>query len=66
MVLDEPKDSDNVFQVNGFTMLVDKDLMEKTKEITVDYVNYAMGAGFKLSSALPVGGGGGCGSTCSC
>lgn len=66
MVLDEPKETDNVYQVNGFTMLVDKNLMETTKEITVDYVNYAMGSGFKLTSTVPVGGGGGCGTTCSC
>ncbi|MCE5243973.1 MAG: hypothetical protein LLF99_12315 [Desulfobacteraceae bacterium] len=46
-------------------MLVNKDLHEKTKDITVDYVNYAMGSGFRLTSEIPVGGGGGCGSSCS-
>lgn len=67
MVLDEPKDTDNVYQVNGFTLVVDKELMTTTQAITVDYVNYAMGSGFKLTSTVPVGGGGGCGSTsCSC
>lgn len=65
MVLDEPKETDEVFSINGFTMLVDKDLMGMTKEITVDFVNYGMGSGFKLSSAVSVGGGA-CGTSCSC
>jgi Fe-S cluster assembly iron-binding protein IscA len=68
MVLDEPKQSDDVYQINGFTMLVDKDLHEKTKDITVDYVSYGMGSGFRVASELPVvgGGGGGCSPSCSC
>jgi Fe-S cluster assembly iron-binding protein IscA len=59
MVLDEPKETDDVYEVNSFTMLVDKDLHKKTKDITVDYVSYGMGSGF------PVGGGG-CSPSCSC
>jgi Fe-S cluster assembly iron-binding protein IscA len=47
-------------------MLVDKDLHQKTKDITVDYVSYGMGSGFRLASEIPVGGGGGCSSSCSC
>ena len=43
MVLDEPKETDDVYKINGFTMLVDKELHEKTKDITVDYVSYGMG-----------------------
>lgn len=67
MVLDEPRDSDDVFKVNGFTMVVDKDLLVQTKSITVDYVTYAMGSGFKVTPEVAVGGGGGgCGSGCSC
>lgn len=66
MVLDEPKETDNVFQVNGFTMLVEKDLLEKTKTITVDYVNYGMGSGFRVTSEIAMGGGSGCGASCSC
>lgn len=67
MVLDEPKVTDDVYKINGFTMLVDKDLHGKTKDITVDYVSYGMGSGFRVASEIPVGGGGGgCGSSCSC
>ena len=64
MVLDELKDTDEVFKVNGFTMLVDKDLHEQIKSVSVDYVNYGVGSGFKLTSEVPVGGG--CSSSCSC
>jgi iron-sulfur cluster assembly protein len=69
MVLDEPKENDDVYQINGFTMLIEKDLHETTKDVTVDYVTYGMGSGFKLSAQVPVGGGSGgsgCGSSCSC
>lgn len=67
MVLDEPKESDDVFKINGFTMLMDKDLHDTTKDVTVDYVNYGIRAGFQVTSQVPVGGaGGGCGTSCSC
>ena len=67
MVLDEPKDSDDVFKVNGFTMVIDKELHTTTKGVCVDYVNYGFGAGFQVTSEIPVGGGGACSSTsCSC
>jgi Fe-S cluster assembly iron-binding protein IscA len=68
MVLDEPKETDDVYKVNGFTMLVDKGLHEKTKDITVDYVSYGMGSGFRVVSEVAVssGGGGGCSPSCSC
>lgn len=66
MVLDEPKETDDVFAVNSFTMLMDKDLHKMTKDVTVDYVVYGMGSGFKVTSEVPVGGSGGCSSSCSC
>jgi iron-sulfur cluster assembly protein len=56
-----------VYKINGFTMLVDKDLHEKTKDITVDYVSYGTGSGFRVASEIPVSpGGGGCSPSCSC
>ncbi len=67
MVLDEPKETDDVYKVNGFTMLVDKELHGKTKDITVDYVSYGMGSGFRVVSEVAVSsGGGGCSPSCSC
>jgi len=65
MVLDEPKETDEVFKVNGFTMVVDRDFCIQTKSITVDYVSDGMGSGFQLTSEVPVGGGS-CGTSCSC
>lgn len=66
LVLDEPNDSDDVFKVNGFTMVVEKGLHEMTKDITVDYVNQGYGPGFRVTSEMPVGGGSNCGGSCSC
>ena len=68
MVLDEPKETDDVFKVNGFTVVVDKNLHERTSDIKVDYVDYGMQSGFSISSKEPIlgGGGGGCGTSCSC
>ena len=48
MALDEPKDSDNVYDVNGFQFIVDKDFYEKAKPVTVDFLGY----GFKITSSI--------------
>jgi len=67
MVLDEPKETDDVFNINGFTLVIDKNLHGQTRDITVDFVSYGMGSGFKLTSEVPVAGaGGGCSSAGSC
>lgn len=65
MVLDEPKEADEVFTVNGFTILMDRDLSVQTKNVTVDYGMYGCGSGFKLTSEVPIAGGGS-GASCSC
>ena len=64
MVLDEAKDTDDVVNVNGFTLLVDKDLHTLAKGISLDFINEAGRSGFILSSEESLGGGT-CGS-CSC
>ena len=66
MVLDEPKASDEVFAVNDFTLVMDKDLHEQTKQVTVDYVVRGVHSGFQLSSQVPVGSNSACSSSCSC
>lgn len=63
MVLDEPTNTDAVFKVNGFTLVVNKNLMEFTKSLTVDFVDNGMVSGFRVLSEVPIGGGG-CGSSC--
>ncbi|HDI61282.1 MAG TPA: hypothetical protein ENF48_13185 [Desulfobacteraceae bacterium] len=65
MALDEPRDTDETFAVNGFTFLVNKDFLEKVKPIKVDFTGY----GFKVDCAIQfdaAGGCSGCGSAGTC
>lgn len=48
MALDEPKDSDQVFSIEGFTYIVDKEFMQKAQPVKVDYLDY----GFRLTSSI--------------
>jgi len=59
LALDEPKDNDDVFKVDGYTFLVEKELMAQAKSMTID-LTYM---GFQITSSLELGGG--CGSSCS-
>lgn len=63
MALDEPKKTDEVFDRDGVTFLVDKQFYEQNKPITVDYVDTPRQKGFKIKSGLDEKNG--CGS-CSC
>lgn len=56
MALDEPKDNDSVYEIEGFKYLVDKVFLEKAQPIKVDFLEY----GFKLSSNLEFQSGAGC------
>lgn len=51
MALDEPKETDNVYDVNGFQFIMDKAFDEKAKPVTVDFLGY----GFKISSGIDFG-----------
>ena len=65
MALDEPKDTDNVYDVNGFQFIMDKEFDEKAKPVTVDFLGY----GFKISSSIdfgPASACSSCGSNTSC
>ncbi len=66
MALDEPKDTDNVFDIDGYKYIVNKEFMDKVQPVKVDF----LGFGFKLSCAVEFGqsGGGcsGCGTDSSC
>ena len=48
MALDEPKDTDEVYEVDGYKYLVNKEFMEKATPIKVDFAMY----GFKLDSGM--------------
>jgi hypothetical protein len=60
LALDEPKETDDSFDVSGYKFVVDKELMAQAKPIKVD-MTYM---GFQVESNLQLGGGG-CGSSCS-
>ena len=66
MALDEPKDTDDAFDVKGLKFVVDKDFMQKAENIKIDFT----GMGFHLDSNMDMGGGssgcGSCGSGGSC
>ncbi|MCE5211452.1 MAG: IscA/HesB family protein [Deltaproteobacteria bacterium] len=64
MALDENRsEADEVISVGSTTFVIEKDLLNQVKPISIDFVTTPQGAGFKLTSSLPEGGG--CGS-CSC
>lgn len=63
MALDEPKDTDDIFDIDGFKYLVDKEFMKKATPIKVDFSEM----GFKLDCGIDFGSGcSGCGTTSSC
>jgi iron-sulfur cluster assembly accessory protein len=70
LVLDEAKDSDLSFQVEGLTYIIDKDLSVQSGAVKVDFVDNGMQQGFMVTSANPIaageGGGCSCGGSCSC
>jgi iron-sulfur cluster assembly protein len=37
MALDEPEDSDEVFEIDGFTYLIDRQLLAEVHPVTVDF-----------------------------
>lgn len=67
MALDESREGDDTFDIEGFTYLVNKEFMDKVKPIKVDFLDI----GFKLSCGVeftaPAGSGcSGCGTTSNC
>ncbi|MEJ5376094.1 MAG: hypothetical protein WHX93_05915 [bacterium] len=67
LALDEPKATDSSFEQGDISYIIDKDLMERTGQILIDYVDAGYQSGFSIRSANPVGGGGcSSGGSCSC
>jgi len=60
LALDEPKENDETFDVDGYTFLVEKELMAKAQPIHVE-LTYM---GFQVVSSLELGGGS-CSGSCS-
>ena len=61
MALDEQKDNDRVFDIDGFQYLINDDLLDQAKPIKVDFLN----VGFKIDSSMKFDPSSGC-QGCSC
>jgi len=48
MDLDEPKDTDDIFDIDGFKVLVDKNLIKSAEPITLDSSHF----GFQIDCSL--------------
>ena len=48
MALDEPREDDSTFEIDGFRYIVNNDLLEKAKPIRIDFVTM----GFKIDSSM--------------
>jgi Fe-S cluster assembly iron-binding protein IscA len=64
MALDEPKEGDETFKKDGLTFIINKEVLELSKPIAVDFVSTPQGSGFRLTSSLDAGSS--CGRSCSC
>jgi Fe-S cluster assembly iron-binding protein IscA len=62
LALDEPKESDKVYEEGGLKFLVDGDLHEKCGAVKVDFIEAGYRSGFSITSANPLSSGGSCGS----
>jgi Fe-S cluster assembly iron-binding protein IscA len=51
MALDEPTDTDHIYEINGFTYIVNKEFMEKAESIKVDFAEL----GFTLDCGIDFG-----------
>jgi iron-sulfur cluster assembly protein len=48
LVLDEPNDLDQTYAVDGFTFIVNKNLLKQVEPVNIDFTGY----GFQISSSL--------------
>ncbi len=64
MALDEPKDSDETFEIGNHPYVIDKELLAEAAPVIVDFG----GMGYKIDTGMvmPESGCGGCGSAGSC
>lgn len=56
MAVDEPLANDEVYEIEGMKYLIDKDLFQQAKPITIDFAN----VGFKIESPMKFESTGGC------
>lgn len=66
MSLDETREGDKVFEEDGITFIIDEQLFEQAKPISIDFIDSVRGSGFSIMSSLSVGAAcGTCGGGCS-
>lgn len=51
MVLDEPNDSDEIFNIKNFQFIANKDFLAEAQPIKVDFTGF----GFSISSSIELG-----------
>jgi len=63
LVLDEPNDLDQVFKFNGFSFIINTNLLKQVEPVVIDFKGY----GFQISSNLKQEGGcSSCGTSNTC
>lgn len=62
LALDEPKDTDKVYDNDSLKFLVEESLLNTCGSIKVEYIEAGPRSGFGITSSNPIGGGGGCSS----
>jgi Fe-S cluster assembly iron-binding protein IscA len=62
LALDEPKESDKIFEEGGIKFLVEDSLLEKCGAVKVDFMDAGYRSGFSITSVNPLGSGGSCSS----
>jgi len=67
MALDEPQNEDSIYEKDGITFMIDKELLEKVRPVKVDFIETARGSGYNITSSMSSCDSGGCGGgSCSC
>jgi len=59
LVLDAPKERDNVYDVAPLKLVIDPELQTQLGSVTVDYSDSVWRSGFKITSSIPLGSGSG-------
>ncbi len=60
LALDEPAEADSVFPNGSVQYFIDKELLKKTGNVTIDFVESGWRRGFTVSAQNPVTGAGSC------
>ena len=64
MALDGPQEEDEIFDNDGITYVINRQLFESVKPVHVDFISTHTGSGFSISSSLRLAGSSG--SACRC